>query len=102
MSAPRLCRAGGRRASPVPGHDLALAIDQDRDIKAEDLDALGDLPDLLLGVAPWVSRIRFELSDCPVDDRYPKRKAGRLATRCAKVVHQRFHFALGLRRRNPR
>jgi hypothetical protein len=41
----------------VPGDNLAVVIDQDRDIKAEGLDALGDLPDLLLAVTPRVSRI---------------------------------------------
>jgi hypothetical protein len=43
----------------VPGDNLAVVIDQDRDIKAEGLDALGDLPDLLLAVTPRVSRIQF-------------------------------------------
>jgi hypothetical protein len=34
---------------------VAVAIDQDRHIEAEGLDAFGNLPDLLSGVTPWVA-----------------------------------------------
>jgi len=78
--------SGGSQPA-VSGDHIVVAIDQHRHVKAKSLDAVGDLPDLLLAVAPRVSRIRFELVDRPVDNRHPRRTAGRLATRCAKVVH---------------
>ena len=52
----------------MPGDHIAVAVDQDRDIEAEGLDAVGDLPDLLLGVAPRVCRVRFQLVDATVND----------------------------------
>jgi hypothetical protein len=48
------------RAEPaVPGDHVVVAIDQDRDVEVESLDAIGDLPDLLLGVLTRVRRIRL-------------------------------------------
>jgi hypothetical protein len=40
---------------------VEIGIDQHWHIEAEGLDAVGDLPDLLLAVAPRVGRIRREL-----------------------------------------
>ena len=40
----------------MPANHFAMAIDQDRDIKTENLDAAGDLSDLLPAVAPRVGR----------------------------------------------
>jgi hypothetical protein len=54
----------------MPPNNLAVAIDQNRDIETEGLDTVGDLPDLLLAVAPRVRWIRFELVDCPEDNRH--------------------------------
>lgn len=48
---------------------VAVAVDQDRDIEAEGLDAFGNLPDLLLAVAPRVSRVGFELFDPTIGNR---------------------------------
>ena len=75
---------------PAVTHDyVTVAIDQDWDIEAESLDAVGNLPDLPLTVPAWVAWIRFELVDRPVDDQYLRRKAGRLAVGNAKVLRQR-------------
>ena len=52
----------------MAGDHLALAIDQDRDIEPERLDAVGDLPDLLLAVAARIGRIRLQLFDPPIDN----------------------------------
>jgi hypothetical protein len=52
----------------VPGDDLAVAVDQDRNVKAKALDAVGDLPDLLLRMMPRVGGIRLQLRDPAVDD----------------------------------
>jgi hypothetical protein len=79
--------AGGE--ATVAANYVVVAINQDRDIEAEGLDAVGDLPDLLLAVPARVVGIRFELVDRPVDDQHPRRKAGRLAVRSAKVLRQR-------------
>ena len=43
----------------MAGDHVAGAIDQDRDIEAESLDAVGDLSDLLPAVAPRVGWIQF-------------------------------------------
>jgi hypothetical protein len=45
---------------PMPGDNLALAIDQDWDIEAEGPDAVGDLPDLFAAMPTRVGRIRRE------------------------------------------
>ena len=55
----------------VPRDNLAVAIDQDRDIKAEGPDAISDLPDLLFGMAPWVGGIRFQLLNPAINDTHP-------------------------------
>ena len=52
--------------SSVTGHNIAVAIDQDRDIKTEGLDAVGDLPDLPLGMASRVGGIGFQRVDSTV------------------------------------
>ena len=41
----------------MAGDDVAVAIRQDRDIEAERINAVEDLPDLLLAVAPRVGGI---------------------------------------------
>ena len=71
---------------------VEIGIDQHWHIEAEGLDAVGDLPDLLLAVAPRVGRVRFQLVDRPVDDQHLMREIGRPAARRAKVLHQRVHF----------
>src|SRR6266404_8743470 len=47
---------------------VEVSIDQDWHIEAEGLDALGNLPDLLLAVQPRVRRIGFKLFDRSVND----------------------------------
>jgi hypothetical protein len=47
------------KKSPMTGDDVALTIDQDRNIEPERLDAGGDLPDLLLAVKPRVRGVRL-------------------------------------------
>src|ERR1700730_2313483 len=58
--------AGAQTAMPT--NHVEVSIDQDRYIEAEGLDAIGDLPDLLLAVQPRVRRIGFELLDRSVDE----------------------------------
>jgi hypothetical protein len=48
--------------------NIAVAIDQDRDIEAESLDAVANLADLLFAMTPRIGGVRFELIDPPVDD----------------------------------
>jgi hypothetical protein len=48
-----------REQPTVPANHLVVAIDQDRDIKVESSDAVGDLPDLLLAMAPRVRRVKL-------------------------------------------
>src|SRR5205814_9528412 len=55
-------------------------------------DAVADLPDLLLAVAPRVGRVRFQLIDRPIDDQHLMREIGRPAARSAKVLHQTVLF----------
>ena len=59
-------RAGSQDPA-VTGNYLATAINQDRDVETESLDALGELPDLLLAMPARVRRIERELVDRPVD-----------------------------------
>ena len=47
----------------MPGDDLVVIADQDRVGEAELLDAVGDLPDLLLGMGAGVSRVRPQACD---------------------------------------
>jgi hypothetical protein len=54
------------RAICHAGDNLAVAIDQDWDIKAEGLDAVGNLPDLPLGMASRVGGIGFQRVDSTV------------------------------------
>jgi hypothetical protein len=58
----------------MAGDHVAVAIDQDRDIEAESLDAVGDLSDLRPAVAPRVGRIQFEPVDTAVGDRQAERR----------------------------
>ena len=60
---------GACEQPPVPGHNLVLAIDQDRNIKVEGLDAVGDLPNLPLGVTPRIGGIGFQRVDSTVHNR---------------------------------
>jgi hypothetical protein len=48
---------------------VEIGIDQHWHIEAEGLDAVGDLPDLLLAVAPRVGRIRRELVYLSINNR---------------------------------
>jgi len=48
--------------------DVPVAINDDRDIEAEGLDAFGDFPDLRLGMTPWVGRVRFQPVAPTIDD----------------------------------
>ena len=48
--------------------NVKIAVDQNRNIEAKGLDAIGDLPDLPVAVQPWVRRIKFKLLDWPVND----------------------------------
>ena len=52
----------------VTGDHLIVTIDQDWDIEAKGLDAVGDLPDLLLAVEPRVRGIGLEFFDRPIND----------------------------------
>jgi hypothetical protein len=72
--------ASGGEPSMTRDH-VAVAIDQDRDIEVDSLDAFAKLPDLLLAVPACVIWIRFELVDRPVDDQHPRRRAR------ARVLH---------------
>ena len=63
ISIPTLC------VTPtVPGDDVAVAIDQDRDIEAKGLDAFGNLPDLPLGVAAWIGGVRLQIFDAAINN----------------------------------
>ena len=46
----------------VTGNDIPVAIDQDRNDEAEDLDTVTDLPDLLLRMPPRVGGSGFSAS----------------------------------------
>jgi hypothetical protein len=48
--------------------DIQLSIDQDRDVKAECVNAIGELANLLLVVLTGVSRIRLQIVDRSVDN----------------------------------
>jgi hypothetical protein len=50
--------AAGRQPA-MPTDHVAMAIHQHGNIKTEDPDAAGDLPDLPLGMNPWVAGIEF-------------------------------------------
>ena len=52
----------------MPGDQLELGVDQHRHVEAEGLDAVGDLPDLLLAVEPRVRGIGLEFFDRPIND----------------------------------
>ena len=48
--------------------DVAVPIGQDRDNEAEELDAVGNLPNLLFAVAPRVGWIQLELVYRPINN----------------------------------
>jgi hypothetical protein len=50
----------------VPGDNVALAVDQNWDVEIKGLDAVGNLPNLLLGMAPRVGGIGFQRVDATV------------------------------------
>jgi hypothetical protein len=50
----------------VTADGLVVTIDQDRDIEAENLDALGALPDLFLAVPARVRRIGLQCIDATI------------------------------------
>jgi hypothetical protein len=52
----------------MSGNHIALAIDQDWDIKAKDTDDFSNLSDLFLAVTARVSRVRFKLGSRAEDD----------------------------------
>jgi len=60
-------RAAGGQPT-VAGDHVTVAIDQDRGNEAECPDAFGNLPDLLLGVAPRVCGVRFQLDYSAIND----------------------------------
>jgi hypothetical protein len=60
-------RTAGRQPT-MPRDHIELSIDQDRNIKAECLNAIGELKNLLLAVLTGVSRVRRHLVDRAVDD----------------------------------
>ena len=59
--------ATGRQPT-VPGNHIELSIDQDRNIKAECLDAIGELTNLVFAVLTGVSRIQLQLAGRSIDD----------------------------------
>jgi hypothetical protein len=54
--------------SPVSGYDLHFSINQQRHVKAERLDAPGDLLNLLFAVYPGILRVGLEAACRPVHD----------------------------------
>jgi hypothetical protein len=77
----------------MSGDHLAVAINQDRDNEAKDLDAVGDLPDLLLAVQAGIGWIRLQVVNLAIDDRESRRKRSRL---CAKRQGSSFKNTPGL------
>jgi hypothetical protein len=53
----RYAKFAGCEQPAMSGDHLAVAVDQDRDNKAENPDAVGDLADLLLAMTPRVRRV---------------------------------------------
>jgi hypothetical protein len=52
----------------VPDDNIALPVSQNWDIEIKGLDAVGNLPDLLLSVAPRVGGIGFQRVDSTVNN----------------------------------
>jgi hypothetical protein len=52
--------------SAMAGTDIKIGIDQDRHIETEALDALCDLPNLLLAVSSRIARIRLDLINAQI------------------------------------
>src|SRR5260370_39033928 len=57
----------------MSGDHLAVAINQDRDNEAKDLDAVSDLPDLLLAVQAGHGWIRLHVVNPAEDERESRR-----------------------------
>jgi len=55
--------------STVSSDNVTLAVDQNWDIEIKGLDAVGNLPDLPLGVTPRVGGIGFQRVDSTVHNR---------------------------------
>jgi hypothetical protein len=53
----------GRLDSPMASDDFVIPVDEDRIVEAEDADALGDLPDLLIRMRARIARIGLERGD---------------------------------------
>src|SRR6266851_5216580 len=79
----------------MSGDHLAVAINQDRDNEAKDLDAVSDLPDLLLAVQAGIGWIRLQVVNPAIDDRESRRNACAYA-RSGRALHSR--TLLGLSR----
>ena len=58
----------GSLGSAMTTDDLAIAIDQNRNNKVEDLDAVGDLPELFPAVPARVRRIGLQCVDPTILD----------------------------------
>jgi hypothetical protein len=56
------------RQPTVPRNHIEISIDQDRNIKAECLDAIGELTNLGVAVLTGVSRIRLQFAGRSIDD----------------------------------
>ena len=52
----------------VSGNDLVIAVDQDRHVEAKGLDAVGNLPDLFLGMAPGAGGVGLQLIEPAIND----------------------------------
>src|SRR5271165_804329 len=59
---------GGQQPA-MPGNHFAVSFDEDRNVEAERLDALGDLADLFGAVLASVARVGLQLIDRLVGDR---------------------------------
>ena len=59
--------AAGRQPA-VPSDHIKFGIDQNRNVEAECLNAIGELKNLFLAVVTGVSRIRLHFADRPIDD----------------------------------
>jgi hypothetical protein len=55
-------------STAVAGYDVAEAIDQDRHVETESLDAVPDLPDLLLAVPARVVWIQPQIIDPTINN----------------------------------
>src|SRR5438105_7380045 len=70
----------------MPSNHIELGIDQDRNVKAECLNAIGELEKLLLAVLTGISRIRLDLTNVSVDDVEPLLAA---STPITSLIHKK-------------